>query len=159
MTYDEQRISDQIDGGLHQQELLEENQTVEANLPRPSVFYTYTGVIEQEWNHRGCQVCHENKRFGHIVNEKCRVQYKGQCIVLTMNNALKNSGISHYNLFYQLMDGILRPLFSEFTFHWEARTDGKFHITNNYGDRLHLHWSKDIYGCYYIGNASFNTNR
>jgi hypothetical protein len=120
-----------------------------------SAFSVGGNVTSQEWNHKGCQVCHENKRRGYIVNENCQIHYNGECIVLTMNKALKNSGKSHYNFFYQLMDDVLKPLFPKFTFHWEARTDGRFYITNEKGDWLYLHWSKDIYDCYYIGNASF----
>lgn len=71
------------------------------------------------------------------------------------NRSLRNSGRSHYNLFYQLMDEVIRPLLPDFTFHWEARTDGRFYITNQKGDWLYLYWSKDIYDCYYIWNASF----
>lgn len=111
--------------------------------------------FEQKWNHKGCQVCHENKRRGYIVNEKCQIQYNGECVVLTMNKALRNSGRSHYNLFYQLMDEVLKPALPDFTFHWESRTDGRFYITSKQGDWLYLYWSKDIYDCYYIGNASF----
>jgi len=120
-----------------------------------SDFSIGSDIIEQEWNHKGCQFCRENKRYGHIIDKKCEVQYKNECIVLTMNKALRHSGFNHFSLFYQLMNQVIEPLFPEFTFHWEARSDGRFYLTNDKGDLIVFYWSKDFYDCYYIGSAYF----
>ncbi len=124
-----------------------------------SDFYIDDSSIKKEWNHKGCYECRENKRYGHIVTKKCQIHYKGECIVLTMNKALRNSSFNHYNLFYLLMNEVIKPILTEFTFHWEGRLDGRFYITNKKGDLLYLYWRNDIYGSYYIGGASFSPER